>query len=148
MEVLALVDLIHDVQQRPSKLSSFFTEPNQLMSSNNLIFKIIPKVQMYKYIIVVIHIAVQHLSNCPAIPPVRITLILAQMNSHKADYSRVSNPYRHRLIHMLQSCQLRSCQQLIRCFGSKFLIRFNGWNTLQANFGNNTVPSLPPRFVN
>ena len=63
MEVVALVYLIHYVQQCPRKFGPFSAETNELMNVIDLIIRVISTLETYERFVAKFAIMVEHLSQ-------------------------------------------------------------------------------------
>ena len=107
MEVVALVYLIHYVQQCPGKLDPFSAETNELMNLIDFIIWVISAIETYERFVAKFAITIEHLSQGTSIPPIGITFVLVGVNGHKSNNTRMQNGHSHRFILVLNFCQVR-----------------------------------------
>ena len=89
MEVVALVYLIHYVQQCLRKLGPFSVEMNELMNLIDLIITVISAIETYERFVAKFAITIEHLSQGTSIPPIGITFVLVGVNGHKSNNTRM-----------------------------------------------------------
>ena len=129
MEVVALVYLIHYIQQCLRKLGPFSTETNELINVIDLIIRVISTIETYERFVAKFTITVEHLSQGTSIPPIGITFVLVGVNGHKSNNTRMRNGHSHRLILVLNFCQVRPALSVL--------------NSLAASSQCRSIPAAP-----
>ena len=94
---------------------------------------------MYERFVAKFAIMVEHLLQGTSIPPIGITFVLVGMNGLKSNNTRMWNGHSHRLILVLNFCQVWPALPIVGQFSGKLLVPLNPSSSFNANFTNGGI---------